>query len=239
MFKIYGERNTGTNLLREIVSSWDLFDDDIDMKKNIPRKFILKLGAKFPNLYNHVIPTMFKNEYPKIIGWKHKCPDLREMPKNVRPICIVKHPYFWLRSVNDKPFEIDIRSNVYTPTVRENLPGREFSLLSMLQYKYQRYFEVCDERNGIIVQYETLLFNTSETLKRLNKVRNLDLSYEIPDLDVRPFVKRSSNFREKYKAEKVPELAIRFDLHEEFDATLNKLLGYTKDSWEKKLPIIL
>lgn len=159
--KVYGERNTGTNYLIQLLG--------LNTHARVLRgTSVGRVRARTANTAVHNV--YFRITFPFVLGWKHR---VAPSPAVVRRLghgrtvflCLVKNPYAWVLSMQRRPYEsghkempldrfIDVP---WEPLPWENRRGRFENLIEMWNVKTRSYFDLVDAGRGRVVRYEDLL----------------------------------------------------------------------------------
>lgn len=107
LIKIYGERNTNTNYISELIKL-NLYAEEI---MGVAPYYILKLQDKLPG-HEWLRDLYFKVAFSQNLGWKHTCVKSanelysHHLVKKHRPafLTITKNPYSWLLSLYNRPY---------------------------------------------------------------------------------------------------------------------------------------
>ena len=178
--KIYGERNSGTTYLRQLLAANVQATLLPGTAPRIWRR--LARGQEWPiDLYFHL--TAAKN-----LGWKHQLvlpPTRGRSAHYARPgvkfIVITKNPYAWLLSLFRHPYHYQgQRSNFETflqqpwATVRrENHPQPFANPIAMWNAKHEAYLRLLRQQEGVLLRYEALLADPEAQLTHLTKTLQL------------------------------------------------------------------
>lgn len=117
--KIYGERNSGTNLINSLVAS------QAHVKSLSGTIEGPKLFRKFIQKHTRLTDLYFAARYARTLGWKHGAfPALNYATKHdVNFICMIKHPLSWLVSLYRKPYSVHADRNVsFSTFIRSTFP---------------------------------------------------------------------------------------------------------------------
>ena len=165
--KIYGERNTGTNYLHQLLEA------------NLNAKL---LPGVAPKVIQHIKPstafgewvrdTYFNFTYTRNLGWKHMLiPPTQELEQiinclnHLKFITLVKNPYSWLLSLSRRPYHHHSKSDSlekfltqeWRTVGRENAPKNFHSPIEMWNQKNRAYLELVHYLPGMCIKYEDLL----------------------------------------------------------------------------------
>lgn len=178
--KIYGERNTGTNYLSQLL---DLNFEIQQLPGVVPRS----IGHM-----QHVLPgrewlrdAYFAASYGKNLGWKH-ChvrPDLmrarfRGDLQRVAFVTLTKNPYSWLISLSRKPYHYQddrpdslevLIAKPWRTVGRDNMNKAVCDPVDLWNRKNASYLELAAHFPTVTLKYEELLASP------LDAVRNIGL----------------------------------------------------------------
>lgn len=238
-FKIFGERNTGTNLVRTLVADDRFWADDAGLTEaGWLNETALLIGRVVPGWYDALYDRVTVKRHAAILGWKHAFPAADQLlAYRTRPIVVVKHPSFWMRSLESNPFHIKLGAT-YRPRRIENAPLARYELEDLLLAKYAAYIDCAMQCSGIVIQYESLISEFGSAKKRLRKI--FGECRDIPEKDVRPFVTHDrGNYTTQYNNECLSTLN-NFDRRRLADAgDILSFFGYQKSGWNTLLPFSL
>jgi hypothetical protein len=107
LIKIYGERNTNTNYLGELIS----LNLDVAEVLGVVPQSMRRIQTRLP-VKNALRDIYFQFTYARNLGWKHaKVEDPAHIRKyslvknnEVRFITLTKNPYSWLLSLFRRPY---------------------------------------------------------------------------------------------------------------------------------------
>jgi len=189
LLKLYGERNTGTNYLEELIR----LNLHAETLRNIEPRLIEILQMPLPGK-NFLVDLYFSLTNKNNLGWKHMLtlPAASYFPRTIdaRPIHIItitKNPYSWLLSLYKRPHHYRGRlpstfeEFLVTPwrTVeRENSPRYFSSPVELWNQKnaaylgLSQYFQVRNVRyEDFLVDYQAVLMSLMEafSIGRINQ----------------------------------------------------------------------
>lgn len=249
--KVYGERNTGTNYLSQLIKlnlkAHELpgsVPPAIDIwQRKLQRKFDIKELLK--DIY-------FDISFRKNLGWKHSLVDPKKISqKSNLPleatsfITITKNPYSWLLSLHKRPYhqyfregeKIDFETFIVSPwkTVgRDNLSKKVSSPVELWNIKNRSYLKLKENFSTENIRYEDLLDNPQamtvllcENLSidlKLDKFRNYEKSTKEKTKDANFY--RDYYLKERWK-EKLSESSISL-INERLDEDLMHVFRYEK-----------
>jgi hypothetical protein len=238
-FKIFGERNSGTSLIRYLLPTEILFKDDLPFtRSDRVNTWLAYVGTKVPTIYDNLYDISTKNDMKNILGWKHAIPDI-ELLRSARavPIFIVKHPKFWLASFGRRPFHHYKGGDDYLPRRIENMPRLPIPLHRLIMTKMKAYRDVILSSGGVLIQYETLISNFSQAHPTMIQI--FGSCSDLPKYDVRPFVDYiEKNYINIHSNETLHSLPSPSDeIIEELD--ILEFFGYSLNSWSQKFPLFM
>jgi hypothetical protein len=163
--KIYGERNTGTNYLSELIQANIKMNE---LKGGIKHSFFFKKNETRRDLY-------FKLFFHYNLGWKHSKINMAQIIKTTRFkntlfITLTKNPYSFLLSLHKRPYHqsnkvisfSDFIRSEWKLTDRDNL-GLNFinNPVELWNIKNLSYLDLLSkfESQVICLSYETLIEN--------------------------------------------------------------------------------
>lgn len=175
--KIYGERNTGTQMMRELLRSngvEDLWPGTIAELGDMHRITALD-RAERPDadrilIREAVIDDLFVEAFDRSLGWKHGIPDPAKLPdagSGTHYVVTVKNPYAWVVSMARRPHHNLLTGNrgsveafLASPWItcgRDNAPRHLGSVVDVWTLKYRAWLGLADSRPVTVVRYEDLL----------------------------------------------------------------------------------
>ncbi|MBR8828541.1 MAG: hypothetical protein DSM107014_11695 [Gomphosphaeria aponina SAG 52.96 = DSM 107014] len=191
--KIYGERNTGTNYISQLikenlqcqlipgVAAEIAKESVLRINKYIKKKGLKKLEASiFQEL---LIDEIFAKNLAVSLGWKHCRPPLdliknHQFTPQTLFITITKNPYSWLLSLYKRPYhnffqaQREFREFLSMPwkTVKREYSQAYFdNPIQLWNEKQRAYIELAQEINICInLKYEQVLRNELGTIKALS-----------------------------------------------------------------------
>ncbi len=199
--KIYGERNTGTNYLHQLIG---LNYDIILMPGVVPRYIkILGLGTELAKDF------YFEKTFSKNLGWKHSMviPDrLYETTvylEEIMFITLTKNPYSWLLSLYRRPYHSvrnyssfsDFLSSPWKTVGRDNYVKEFLNPIDMWNKKNASYLLFKNNLSVMNLRYEELIYNPFEILTKTAQYMNLIRKYNKLKNVVRSTKDSNKNFR--------------------------------------------
>ena len=172
--KIYGERNTGTNYLVELLR----LNLNVNVIPGIVPPSIRKLQRFVPG--EEIIRDLyFKLTYSQNLGWKHmlvkSAPEIKKTKLGSANTCFItltKNPYSWLLSLykrpyhqyyTDKPSLEEFLSKPWKTVDRDALKSVE-NPIGLWNLKNASYFNLTNEFQTIHLRYEDLLKDPIATI---------------------------------------------------------------------------
>lgn len=232
--KIYGERNTGTNYLSELLR----LNLEVDELPGVAPRNVRKLQYILPG--NELVRDIyFALTYPRNLGWKHslvKPPAVvgryRICSTPVSFVTLTKNPYSWLLSLYRRPYHQyfkrrpDLLSFLRSPwkaVGRENAPREISSPVELWNIKNLSYVQLGSRFPALNITYESLVDDPRLTLERISRMASCTWK-QGPFKNVSQSTKRggkdSEFYRRYYLQEKWKE-----DLSPEAIAIINERLS--------------
>lgn len=182
--KIYGERNSGTNYLEKMIAA----NFRVSILKYKPNR--LEYSALKFIRYDFVQDIVHLKNQKKHLGWKHGCPPIKSLRKNIREetrfICITKNPYAFLFSLYKRPYHLKgIKKDNFTSFLKSEWGLRRRDLLQekwlnnpvlLWNKKYDAYVKFAEQYASQVamVRYEDLILKGEETLILLKEKLGLE-----------------------------------------------------------------
>lgn len=246
--KLYGERNTGTNYIEQLIKI-NCMDNTL-ITGVVPRSLsipVLKMDKiKVLRRYSEQIRDLyFKMYFCNNYGWKHSIVNAEKIINcnnfcNTFFLCILKNPYSWILSIYNKPYHIQSNKSIYfnefitkpwKTVERENAPKYFNNIIHMWNEKAKSYYHLKKLiRNVKIVKYEDVLFDYNiliYLLKSLNiNVGNNNIHTSTKDInkDFKFYYDYYINEKWKTKYQNI-ELEV---INTYLDIELMKKIGYEK-----------
>ncbi|PLW68326.1 hypothetical protein [Pseudohalioglobus lutimaris] len=240
MYKIFGERNSGTNLARFLIGENHFFPDDAGLTTSLViNAFAMRIGRGLPKTYDSVYDLVTGSRHELILGWKHAAPDIKLFENtSVIPVIVVKHPVFWKRSFAARPFHSYDSTESYIPRRIENMPRCVMSMEELILYKFESYRRLLGAVGGVLIQYETLVTDFAACKEVLVEI--FGECRDLPKKEIRSFVPSDSLFSSTlYSNEKLRELGCFEAADYPCIGELLNFFGYETGKWNRKLPSIL
>lgn len=240
--KIYGERNSGTNYLQQLLAR-NL--EAVQLRGTTPDLVDAPfLGAEW------VRDLYFRLSFPRNLGWKHT---LVPGPEGFRGtvaddgvlfVCLTKNPYSWLLSLHRTPHHAKRRypdleeflTHPWPTLGRERSPGEYASPMALWNAKTASYVRLADDRGAELLGYEELVADPLGLLERLRERHGLKPRRQ-PFENVRRSTRREAGdkdfdfyrdyyLEERWRARLTPELLEI--MNAELDGALMARLGYRR-----------
>jgi hypothetical protein len=255
--KLYGERNTGTQFLRRLLRknfTATSLNGAANNDEKLRRKELVRgiddwlIGMIIMDRFDtHANDTRW---VPENFGWKHTNPPvdyLKSVPERTAKtlfVILVKHPVFWMKSFQKRPYHSyfrydsltfhDFIRHVFVPTGRDNVNTLVYSSVVELYAEkidgYQRLVEMGVRHE--LVRYEDLVADVSGFLQRLESKHGLirrEDEHIMIDASTKGDAARLADYKEKYRLDKIKELAAPEDYNyiiETFGRERLRWLGY-------------
>ncbi len=172
--KLYGERNTGTNYLSQL------------LERNLQ---VILLPGTIPSWLQWISPRMewprdlyFALTFSKNLGWKHRMAptpeELANFANDIKSVCFVtvtKNPYSWLLSLYRRPYHNYSRMPSFEeflqrpwPTVRrEGHPEPFPNPVVIWNEKNRSYVNLSAYASCLNLRYEDLVLNPESTIEKI------------------------------------------------------------------------
>ena len=186
ILKVYGERNTGTNYLSQLLA---LNMRSTELPGAVPQ-WMARMTRSMPGR-ERFRDAYFRFTFSCYLGWKHSkvlpAAKLKHVPlaTQAKFITLTKNPYSWLLSLYRRPYArrspraVSFESFVTSPwrTVgRDNTSVLLPSPVHLWNEKNASYLELESISSAIHLRYEDLLLNPVATLEQIS--RALDVGWK-------------------------------------------------------------
>lgn len=251
LVKIFGERNTSTNALKNLIElnfSCKVLPGGIDQINSKSSRFLQGFVKFLPSRkMEEALKDWYMMNQSFDNTWKHRATYFRNL--EVKPgrlvYFTVRHPASWVISLYSNPYQIlgskstsigDFLNMKIKPVKREVLPAGSFTPLELYEEKLRSYllfFELLDSKNinYRVIKFEDLILQQERVLKTISG----DLSF--PNGDQRLVTQSTKDeskslgdyveyYSEERWREKLPE---NFFVQHSFD---EKLLASFKYEWK-------
>lgn len=178
LIKIYGERNSGTIYLSELLR----LNLQIQELRGFVPWPVHALQLLLPGR-EAVRDAWFARTFPRNLGWKHRCaPPATELMQHaivsgrVHFVTITKNPYSWLLSMHRRPYhqyyktKLTFEEFLLTPWPTTRRDGTAEVLsgpVELWNIKNRSYRQLADRLPVINLRYEDLLGQPEEWLNRI------------------------------------------------------------------------
>lgn len=205
LVKIFGERNSGTKLLRQIISRNSSSLLWPGTTKEIRESHQTEAAARYGDVdldgrdsvmfQEYLADEMFDRCFDISLGWKHAAPSPNRIIENARYrdtsfIVISKNPYAWLLSLYRSPHHNLLAGNMksfstflrkpWLTTRRDNAPGIFASPIELWNYKYRAYIEFSNIAKITFIRYEDVLENPAVVFSTGGILLSSDEPLDIP-----------------------------------------------------------
>jgi len=242
LIKIYGERNTSTNYLSQLIKL-NLQATEVS---GVAPKHILKVQKIVPG--NELIRDIyFYLTYRKNLGWKHSCVKPNKIQKKYKQadsqlsfITITKNPYSWLLSLHRKPYHHSLTKkqsfkqflqHPWKTVRRDNLKSNLKNPIELWNLKNRSYLQI-DNTVALhllsenIIEQPDIIINKISTHFSIERSSDTFINYNKSTKDMK---KDSDYYRNYYRNKKwrdeisSEEIAI---INETLDFKLMSRYGY-------------
>lgn len=247
--KVYGERNTGTNFVVELLRR--NFAVHCLQSNNPIREYVGLLSRNLPNdqaigLRNALLDMDSQRTMQSDFGWKHGAPPREHIAsaphaRHTLFICIAKHPVAWLRSLAKRPYNpIEEVPKSFSRFIRydwpltgaDNMPGCErLNVVELWNKKNAAFLDLRSQTERCqIAAYEEILRDPAGFLSSVGShlvPRREDFVWSLPSTkkDDMTF----EQYRQKYDEQNVCRSTSAADLEfiqDRIDATVMQAFGY-------------
>lgn len=181
--KVYGERNSGTNYLSQLMAR----NFDVRVMPGVtPRRWLKQYGTG-----EDAKDRFFSEQYARNLGWKHAmAPTRRQLESLGVPtsqlvfVTVTKNPYSWLLSLFKRPYHATRRATTFgelinspwEPLGRENCVGEFQTPMELWNCKNRSYVSLYEANlRAINLRYEDILIDPLAVLQRLHEAASLPL----------------------------------------------------------------
>lgn len=178
--KIYGERNTGTNYLSELVD----LNIDTELLPGVVPGWINFMQQKLVPGKEWLRDLYFRTTFDRNLGWKHTCADVQRLESlhaagahTVNFVTVTKNPYSWLLSLHRRPYHNrkrksrnpgfeDFLEQQWPVLGRENVSGT-VNPIQLWNRKNRSYMEIAESSSlrGLALRYEDILENPEKSIE--------------------------------------------------------------------------
>lgn len=180
LVKVFGERNTGTNYLSELLNL-NLAVHELPGTVPYP---VFMAQKMVPGSEELLRDLYFRFTFNRNFGWKHTLiSDLasaleEDAPDDIFFVSITKNPYSWLLSLHRRPYHqeqltaLSFEEFIRTPwhTVgRENAPAVVSNPIELWNMKNGAYVALNKKASAINITFENLLKDPEKMLKQISQ----------------------------------------------------------------------
>lgn len=200
--KIYGERNSGTNYLSQLVAlnfSVRVLSGvaELPLFARAAAKMLKRVSASRASEYlEGRRDRYFEARFDETLGWKHTCVPVERVARvandRVGFLAIFKNPYAWALSLHRRPYHgdkvkrafLEFLDTPYPMRGRDGVEEKRLKPLELWNRKTQSYFDLADEapRTGLF-RYEEFLENENAALKRIAELFGFKAPEEVRNVD--------------------------------------------------------
>lgn len=179
IIKVYGERNTGTNYLHDLIAE----NLQIELLPGImPSSFVFR--QKFLLRQEFIIDLYDRLTYHKTLGWKHALVADKEQilkskvynDKKIFFVTITKNPYSWLLSLYMRPYHLKVNKDMsfrefiqmpWESVSRERSKKIFENPIQLWNEKNRAYMELGKNFDTVNVTYEDLLYSPEAIVEKI------------------------------------------------------------------------
>lgn len=226
--KIYGERNTGTNVLSVMLKTGQPFKLMPGTVAEVGAQHLAFIDAQVSNsdlphseaiFFKEALIDQFFHERPEILGWKHREIRFEDISKANREndtvlVVTVKDPYSWALSLFRNPYHRlscgpydSLQEFVSRPWIsvrREGGPPIYDNICEIWNAKVRSYQEVAQRIPTLFVRFEDLLRSPGDALKGLEGwFPSMDSnSIKLPEASTKDRAKKAADYQDYYLNER-------------------------------------
>jgi len=181
LVKIYGERNTGTNYLAQLMQK----NMDIQLLRGEAHPMVQKISPWLEWPRNAYFAYTFADN----LGWKHAVAVTKQqlydyaLVDRLSFITLTKNPYSWLLSIYHRPYHfrkhkgdlIEFINKPWPVLGRENFSGSFETPMAMWNIKNQSYCALRNYAPAINLRYEDLLANPEAMMWKIAELLSIKL----------------------------------------------------------------
>ena len=195
--KVYGERNTGTNYLEQLIK----LNFDIKILPGVLPEYlrvIWDIKKQMPKLYDryyfveNFLEFYFQITKSKYLGWKHSLisadilKSIDNLSESVFFVTITKNPYSWLLSLHNRPYHSQIIYDSFEEflikpwktTGRDNFLKDFSNPIEMWNVKNNSYRLLAEKYPTKNVRYEDLLGDFKGVLNSISDFFDIDKKFD-------------------------------------------------------------
>lgn len=181
LVKIYGERNTNTNYLSELIR----LNLDLPELPGVVPANIKRYQDKWPG-DEWLRDLYFLSSYGRNLGWKHAAVDWQRLRRvelykrnSVTVVTLTKNPYAWLLSLYNRPYHqyygkkptfSEFLTRPWKTVWREGMPRWVESPVHLWNAKNASYLRDADEGRALHLRAEDTLVDPQLIIERIGQV---------------------------------------------------------------------
>jgi hypothetical protein len=221
--KILGERNSGTNLIRQMFArNTDVFlwpgtlrelgeDHTAAVERHVAANGFGERDASL--LRDFLIDDLFNRHFDRSLGWKHAAPAVDRLA--VHPlrhetvfVVISKSPYAWLLSMHRRPYHNVLQENIITFSTflrrpwltvrRDNAPAVLDNPIALWNHKYRACMTLARAADVVFVRYEDILEDPASLFVRVGVPTHPGRPLDIPTVSLKGDGVRFEGYRKMY-----------------------------------------
>lgn len=187
--KIYGERNTGTNFLEDLVRA-NLESEIIPSNLPLSVKRVNRAARKLPfqNLDERIMDIFHMYAFKNRLGWKHKMLEpegpTAGLNEKILFLLTIRDPYAWLSSMFKRPHNLCVQTENMTfaeflrrPCVthrRELVSFKEYSCPAEIwNLKAKAMMAFSENSKNMLFRHEDLVLKPEEEISRFSEMLDI------------------------------------------------------------------
>ncbi|USR41528.1 hypothetical protein L1F06_008915 [Ectopseudomonas hydrolytica] len=184
LVKLYGERNTNTNYLSELIR----LNLDLEELPSVVPANIKRYQDKWPG--NEWLRDLyFMSSYGRNLGWKHAAVNWPRLKRtglykrnSVTVVTLTKNPYAWLLSLYKRPYHqyyakkpsfSEFLTRPWKTVWREGMPRWMESPVHLWNAKNASYLRDADEDRALHLRAEDTLIDPQQVIERIAQVAGM------------------------------------------------------------------
>lgn len=249
--KIYGERNSGTNYVSELLAkNFDVYMMPGTVSLSPSQIWLLECIGRLSEMKKKIVREYLRDRYfrlnfDKTLGWKHMRVEASRvaglLPEGVGYVALIKHPYSWALSLFRHPYNSfsvptrDFTQFLSTPFPmygRDTVSSNALRPMEIWNQKVTSYYELASLiKPTAVLQYEDFLRDEVAQIVLIAEALNLALPTEMNSVQnsTKDRSKTQEDYRQYYLSEHWREEMSKTDqgmMSEQLDRELVERCGY-------------
>lgn len=243
LVKIYGERNTNTNYLSELIR----LNLALPEVPGVVPSSVKRYQDKWPGK-EWLRDLYFFSSYGRNLGWKHAAVDWPRLKRtglyrrnSVTVVTLTKNPYAWLLSLYKRPYHqyyvtkptfSEFLTRPWKTVCREGMPRWVETPVHLWNAKNASYLRYADEGRALHLRAEDTLIDPREVIKKIAQAAGLTCPSEFINVlsSTKDGNKDFNYYRDYYLGERWRSGLGEQDvviINQQLDKTLVEYYGYS------------